>query len=118
LQRENLACLGCGDFKLRNDGDGLDLGGPRELDVVADAVWWRRRLRPGVDTAGWRRKHLAQGYLHARYILRGQRLKVRANEATEECSTDVIRVTLFFIRPRSVMDQMKTNCVHNMYKDM
>ncbi len=38
LRRQHLARLGCGDLELGDDGDGLDLGGPGEFDVVANAV--------------------------------------------------------------------------------
>lgn len=80
--------------KVRDDGHGLDLARPRELDVVANAV--RRLWRPlaCVDTACWSGQDLTKRYLGSRNILGLQRLQVSSNKASEQRGTDIVRVPL------------------------
>lgn len=94
LGGKNLASLGGGNLELGDDGHGLDLGSPGELDVVADAVGRRRGLDAGVDTAGGGGKDLAEGDLSAGGLFGGEGLEVGADEATEEGGADVVGVTL------------------------
>ena len=94
LGGQNLTGLGGRDLELGDDGDGLDLGGPGELDVVADAVRGRRGLDARVDAALRGGQHLAEGDLLAGDVLGGQGLEVGADEAAEEGGADVVRVAL------------------------
>ena len=112
LRRQHLARLGCGDLELGDDGDGLDLGGPAELDVVADAVRRRRRLRARVDAPGRRGEHLAQRDLDAGHVLGRQRLEVGAHEAAKEGSAHVVRVA-FWLSPVSASSSLEKGIRHS-----
>jgi len=80
--------------KVRDDGHGLDLLGPRKLDVVADADGRLRRLLARVDAAGRRRQDLAQGNLDASHVLGLQGHQVRADEATKQRRADIVGMSL------------------------
>src|SRR3569833_264309 len=95
LGRENLARLGRGHLKVRDDGNRLDLLSPRKLDVVTDAVGGAWRLDTRVDAPGWCRQHLAEWDLLPRHILGLERPEVRSHEATEQGGADIVRVTFY-----------------------
>jgi hypothetical protein len=95
MRRQNLTCLSCGYLKLGDDGDCLDLLAPWELDVVADAERRRWRTLTGIHTACRGRKDLAQRDFHPRNVLGGERLQVCTNKASEESSSDIVRVTFY-----------------------
>lgn len=78
------------DFKLRDDGDGLDFGRPWKFDVVADAVRGLGRLHPSVNTSRRFGENLAEGNLRASHILGFQWVQIRADEPSEESRADIV----------------------------
>lgn len=94
MRGQNLACLGRRHLELGNDGNSLDLLAPRELDMVADAVRWLRGSLSGIHTSCRRREDLSQRNFDSGDVLRGKRLQVCPNEASEEGSADVVRMAL------------------------
>lgn len=81
-----------GDYEIRDDGNGLDLLGPVELDVVSNAVRGRGRLLASIDTAGRCGQHLTQGDLCSRNVLRRERLEVGSDKASVQGGADIVRV--------------------------
>jgi|SRR5687767_15051446 hypothetical protein len=92
---QNLAGLVRRDDEVRDDGNGLDLLRPGELDVVANAVWRLWWPLASVFTPCWGRKHFTERNLCAGGILRGQRLEVSSDEAAKECGTDIVGMSLY-----------------------
>lgn len=92
LLRQHLAGAVRGHLKVRDDGHGLDLPGPGELDVVADAVRGLRGPLARVLAAGRRGEHLAKGDLGAGHVLGRQGLEVGADEAAVQGGSDVVGV--------------------------
>jgi hypothetical protein len=84
-----------GDLEVGDDGDGLDLLGPGELDVVADAVRRVRGLLARVLAAGRRGEHLTKRDLCPGDVLGGQGLEVCSDEASVEGSADIVGVSLW-----------------------
>lgn len=83
VRRQDLARLGRRHLERGHDGDGLDLLGPGELDVVADAEGRHGRALAGVLTTCRRGQDFAQGDFDTCDILRRQRLEVCADEASK-----------------------------------
>lgn len=94
MRRQHLAGLMRGDLEVGDDGDGLDLPGPGELDVVADAVGGFRRCLAGVDAAGRGREDLAERDLDPLDVLGLQGAEIGADEAAVQRGADVVRVSL------------------------
>lgn len=95
LLGENSTGLVGGDLEVGDDGHGLDLLGPGELDVVTDSMRRVRGRLASVLTTGWRRKNLAEGDFCPRDVLGGQGLEVSSDEPTIQSSSDIVRMSLY-----------------------
>lgn len=85
----------CGDDKVGDNSNSLDLLRPRELDVMADTVRWFRRLLPSILASSGSRQHLTQRDLCPRSILWCQRFKVCTNKSSVERCADVVGMSLY-----------------------
>lgn len=94
VRRQDLAGKVGGDLEVGNDGDGLNLLGPGELDVVADAVGRLGRGLAGVDAAGRGGEDLAERDLDALDVFGLQGAEVGADEAAVQRGADVVGVSL------------------------
>lgn len=84
----------CSNLEIRDDGNGLDLLGPRELDVVTNSVGRVRGLLSSILSSGWRRENLTERDFCAGDVLGGQGLEVGSDEAAVEGSADIVRMSL------------------------
>lgn len=80
---QDVSRVGSGNDKVGDDGDGLDLLGPLELPVVADALGRFWRSLAGVNAAGGSREDFAQGDLYPSHILGLELVEVGSHEASE-----------------------------------
>jgi len=79
---QNAACACSANLELRDDGNALDLLGPRETNVSADVVRRDGRLQASVHTTLGCGKDLSQRNFLALHVLGVEFLEVAANEAT------------------------------------
>lgn len=94
LGGQHLTGLGGGHLELGDDGDGLDLRCPGELDVVANADGGLWRLDSSVDASCRGREHLTKGNLLAGHVFWLQGFEIRPDEAAVESCSDIVRVAL------------------------
>lgn len=80
------------NLELGDDGDGLDLGGPWEFDVVADAMGRLGWLHPGVDTPCRCRENLAERDLDASHILGFQWVQIGADKSAVKSCSNIVGV--------------------------
>lgn len=81
------------NFKLGDDGNGLDFRSPRELDVVANAERRLRGLHPSVLAACRSREHFTEGDLCACHVFGFQGIQIGTHKAAEESCANVVGVT-------------------------
>lgn len=94
LLGKNLASTMRGNLEVWDNGDGLDLLGPGELDVMSDTDGRVRGLLARVLSSGRRREDLAQGDLCSGNVLGCQGLEIGSDKASVECSSDIVRMSL------------------------
>lgn len=99
LRRENRSRLGRGDLEIGDDGHGLDLLGPGELDVMANPPWWVRGPHACVDASRRGREDLGQWDLCASRVLGSERLEVGAHEAPVQGGTHIVGMALCMFPP-------------------
>lgn len=85
----------CSNLEIGDDGNGLDLLSPGELDMVTDSVRRVRGLLSGIFTSGGRGEDLTERNFCSGYILRGQGLEVGSDETTVEGSSNIVGMSLW-----------------------
>jgi hypothetical protein len=85
----------CSNLEIRDDGNSLDLLGPRELDMVTDSVRRVRGLLSSILSSSWRRKNLTKRNFCTSNVFGGQGLEVGSDETSVEGSTDIVRMSLW-----------------------
>lgn len=71
----------CSNLEIRDDGNSLDLLGPRELDMVADSMRRVRGLLSSILSSGGRRKNLTERNFCTSNVFGGQGFEVGSDEA-------------------------------------
>lgn len=97
MRRQHFTGEVSGDLEVWDDGDGLDLLGPGELDVVADSVGRLRRGLARVDAACRGGQDFAEGDLDALDVFGLQGAEVGADEAAVQRGADVVGMSLWFV---------------------
>lgn len=93
---EDIACIGGGHFKVRDDCNGLDLLGPGEFPIMTNSKRRLWGLFTGIDATSRGGEDLTQRNLFTGNILRLQLVQVGSNETTEKGGSNIIRVPLLW----------------------
>jgi hypothetical protein len=81
--REHVASVGGGHDEIRDDGNGLDLGGPFKLSVVTNSQRGLRGLEAGINATSRSGQDFTEWDLFPRHVLGLQLVEIGTHKASE-----------------------------------